>query len=294
MRKLSPLVTIITPAFNRGNYIEQTVDCVLKQTFKNFEFIVVDDGSTDGTYEKLLAYGSKITLLTHEDHQNKGQSVSINYGLSIAKGKYIVVLDSDDFWDLNKLQVQVDYFEKNPNVGLVYTNGYGTNAEGEVVYNYHSDDHSEPNDANAVLLDCYLALPVNSMVRKSIYDQVGWFNEAYRAAQDHDMLIRIAEVTTFAYLPDFLFYYRRHQNSISHQNLETRWRTGFMILEAAAKRYPYRKRTIRKRKAVLNYRLGMVLVKKKEYLSGLVCLSKSFINDPVRALKVLTGSEKVN
>jgi glycosyltransferase involved in cell wall biosynthesis len=288
------LVSVIIPAYNRSLFINQTVDCVLNQTCRQFELIAVDDGSSDGTYEKLQAYGDKIKLLTHIGHQNKGQSASINVGLSIATGDYIIVLDSDDFWDLNKLQVQVDYFKNNPDVGLVYTNGYGTNAEGEITYNYHSDEHTESNDANAVLLDCYLALPVNSMVRKSVYDQVGGFNESYRAAHDHDMLIRMAEVTEFAYLPDFLFYYRRHSNSISQQNLETRWRVGFHILDAAAKRYPYKKSTLRKRRAVLNYRLGTVFVKKRAYVSGAMCLLKSFMNDPWRALKVLTGAEKVN
>jgi glycosyltransferase involved in cell wall biosynthesis len=291
---LRPFVSIIIPAYNRALYINQTVDSVLDQTYQNIELIVVDDGSSDGTYEKLQEYGARIKLHTHEGYKNKGQSASINVGLSIATGDYIIVLDSDDFWDLNKLQIQVDYFENNADVGLVYTNGYGTNAEGEVSYNYHSDDHTEPNDANAVLLDCYLALPVNSMVRKSVYDQVGGFNESYRAAQDHDMLIRIAEIAKFAYLPDFLFYYRRHSNSISHQNLETRWRVGFHILDAAAKRYPYEKSTLRKRRAVLNYRLGKVLVKKQAYVSGAMCLLKSFFNDPSRALKVLIGAEKVN
>jgi glycosyltransferase involved in cell wall biosynthesis len=291
---MNSLVSIIIPAYNRVSYIDQTVDCVLNQTYQQFELIVVDDGSTDGTFEKLQAYGDKINLLTHEGHKNKGQSASINYGLSIATGDYIIVLDSDDFWELHKLKVQVDFLDKNPDVGLVYTNGYCTNAEGEVIYNYHNGDHIEPNDANTVLLDCYLALPVNSMVRKSVYDQVGGFNESYRAAQDHDMLIRIAEATKFAYLPDFLFYYRRHSNSISHRNLETRWRVGFKILEAAAKRYPYKQSTLRKRKAVLNYRLGTELIKKQEYLSGLICLFKSFINDPIRAVKVLSGAEKVN
>lgn len=285
-------VTVIIPAYNRREFINQTVDSVLNQTYQNFELIVVDDGSDDGTYEKLEEYGDKITLLTHEGHQNKGQSESINYGLSRADGTYIIVLDSDDFWELNKLEVQVDYFEKNPDVGLIYTNGYCTNADGDVIYKYHSDDHIERNDTNTVLLDCYLALPVNSMVRKSVYDRVGFFNKEYRAAQDHDMLIRIAETTKLAYFPDFLFYYRRHSNSISHKNLETRWRVGFKILEAAAKRYPYKKSTLRKRRAVLNYRLAILLIKQHRYLSGFICALKSTIYDPVRSARVLTRLER--
>lgn len=288
------MVSVIIPAFNRNKYINQTVDCVLTQTFQTFELIVIDDGSTDGTYEKLQDYGDKISLVTHEGRVNKGQSSSINEGLKRASGKYVVILDSDDFWEPNKLEVQVNYLEANPDIGLVYTNGYGTNSEGEITYKYHSEDHRDPQDPNAVLLDCYMALPVNAMVRKEVYDQVGFFNEEYRAAQDHDMLIRIAEVCRFAYLPDYLFYYRRHGDSISHTKLDIRWMTGFKILEEAQKRYPYKPATIRKRKAVLNFRLGQVFVKQGKYMRALKHIIKAGFLDPVRSLKVLFGKEAVN
>lgn len=288
------VVSVIVPAFNRAAYINQAIDSVLNQTYQSVELIVVDDGSTDSTYETLQKYGDKITLLTHEGRVNKGQSASINVALRVAKGEYIVILDSDDFWELNKLEVQVDYFEKHPEIGLVYTNGYGTNSNGDVTYHYHSEGHVDPDDPNAVLLDCYMALPVNAMVRKCVYDQVGFFNEDYRAAQDHDMLIRIAEVTKFAYLPDFLFYYRRHGDSISQKNLDVRWRTGFKILESAAKRYPYKKGTLRKRRAVLNYRLGQVYIKQKKYLKALGRLALAGMLDPFRSLRVLFRKETAN
>lgn len=287
------VVSVIIPAFNRVNYINQTVDCVLNQTFQSFELIVIDDGSTDGTYEKLQEYGSRISLLTHKNHANKGQSASINVGLSHAQGRYIIVLDSDDFWELNKLQVQVEYLEKHPNIGLLYTNGYGTDENGNIVYVYHSDTHMEPNDPNQILLDCYLALPVNAMVRKTVYDQVGGFNEAYRAAQDHDMLVRISEVTDFAYLPDFLFYYRRHSNSISHQNLETRWRVGFKILKSAAERFPYKRSTLRKRRAVLYFRLAQVYMSQNKFLKAAIYLIAAGMLDPARSLSVLLKKEAV-
>ena len=287
-------VTIIIPAYNRADYINQTIDSVLNQSFQDFELIVVDDGSTDGTYEKIKAYGSQLTLLEHSGHENRGQSASINKALKVASGKYIIILDSDDFWELNKLQIQVDYLEANPEIGLVYTNGYGTDSHGEITYKYHSADHQEPNDPNAVLLDCYMALPVNAMVRKSVYDAVGFFNEEYRAAQDHDMLIRIAEKCRFDYLPDFLFYYRRHGDSISHTKLDVRWTTGFKILEAARQRYPYKASTIRKRKAVLNYRLGQVFIKQKRYIKAFSHFIKAGVLDPIRSVNVVIGKEAVN
>jgi glycosyltransferase involved in cell wall biosynthesis len=287
-----PLVTVIIPSFNRKDYIDQTIQCVLNQTYSDIELIVIDDGSTDGTYEQIQSYGNSLTLLTHPNHENRGQSVSINLGLSQANGKYIAILDSDDYWELNKLEIQVAYLEDNPEIGLLYSNGYGVDATGKIIYHCHPDAHREENDPNNVLLDCYIALPVNSLVRKSVYDEAGKFEESFRAAQDHDMLVRIAEVTNFAYAPDFLWYYRRHGDSISSKQQETRWRVGFKILENAAKRYPYRSQTIRKRKAVLHYRLGMCFLDERKYIKTIIEFTASFVYDPLRAFKVVFGVDK--
>ncbi len=287
-------MTVIIPAYNRISYIEQTVESVLNQSYKNLELIVIDDGSNDGTYEFLKTYGDRITLLTHENRQNKGQSASINIGINASKGEFIAILDSDDYWGLNKLEVQTNFLKLNSDIGLVYSNGHGVDENGNVFYDIYSLGHTETNDPNRVLLDCYILLPQNSLVRKTIYDEVGFFEDGYRSAQDHDMLIRIAEITKLAYLPDFLFFYRRHSQSISVQGTEIRWRTGFKILENARKRYPYKKETIRKRRAVLNFRLGQSLIEKNKYISALVCFLKAGLLDPLRSVQVIFGKEKVN
>lgn len=287
-------VSVIIPTYNRVTYVNQTIDSVLNQTLNSFELIVIDDGSTDGTFEKLEGYGERIRLLTHENRVNRGQSAAINLGLRNVKGKYIAILDSDDFWEPHKLQIQVDFLKNNPDVGLVYCNGYGVDSDGKRYYDFYEKDPQEKNDPNRVLLDCYILLPQNSLVRKTIYDQVGFFNEDYRSAQDHDMLIRIAEVTKLAYLADYVFNYRRHKDSISAKKQDVRWLTGFKILDAAAKRYPYKGSTIRKRRAVLNFRLGQVYIKQKKYLKGLGRLALAGMLDPVRGLRVIFLKETTN
>ncbi len=289
-----PLVSVIIPAFNRVKYIDQTIQCVLDQTYSNVELIVVDDGSSDGTYDKILSYGDKINVLIHPGHTNKGQSASINLGIKKAQGEYIIILDSDDYWELNKLEIQVNYLQEHKDVGLVYTNGYGVDASGDIIYPIHKKDHREINDKDLVLLDCYFSLPVNSLVRKNIYNKVGLFEEGYRAAQDHDMLIRISEITKFAYLPDFLFFYRHHEESISNNNQVIRWNNGFKILSMAQKRYAYKSSTIRKRKAVLNYRLGACYFGERRYVLSAKYLIMALIFDPVRSLKVALGIEHKN
>ena len=188
------LVSVLVPAFNRAAYIRETVESVLLQDYPRVELIVVDDGSTDGTYEILEEYEEKaeLKLLTHPGRENRGQSAALNRALDDASGELIAILDSDDIFLPGKLRAQVDYLHEHPEVGLVYGMGEAVDESGHWLYNIHSPDHTEPNDPNAVLLDCYFSLPVNSLVRRSVYDQVGGFEEEFRAAQDHDMLIRIA------------------------------------------------------------------------------------------------------
>ena len=95
---MQPLVTVLTPAYNRAGFIAEAVESVLNQSYGNIEYIVVDDGSSDGTFEILQEYeaAGKLTLLTHENHSNRGQSAALNVGLRAANGRYLVILDSDD------------------------------------------------------------------------------------------------------------------------------------------------------------------------------------------------------
>lgn len=288
-------VSVLVPAFNRADYIKETVDSVLTQDYPNVELIVVDDGSTDGTFEILSEYAGrgKLKLLTHPGRENKGQSAALNLALDAASGEFIAILDSDDLFLPGKLSTQVEYLNKHPDVGLVYGMGEGVDGSGHWLYDIHSPDHVEPNDPNAVLLDCYFLLPQNALVRRSVYDQVGCFEEDFRAAQDHDMLVRIAEKTRFGFIPIKVFQYRRHGDSISNNGLRRRWTNGFEILIRAKARYPYRASTVRKRNALLNFRMAQVCWQENRYMGAIGYLLKSGLLDPVRALRVITGREQI-
>ena len=295
MKNDSKQVSVIIPAFNRAEYIKETVNSVLAQDYPSVQLIVVDDGSTDGTYEILLGYAEqdKLKLLTHPGRENKGQSAALNLGLKAATGEFIAILDSDDLFLPGKISAQVNYLDSHPQVGLVYGMGEAIDGEGRWIYDIHSVDHKEPNDPNAVLLDCYFLLPQNALVRRSVYDEIGGFEEDFRAAQDHDMLVRIAETTRFGFIPIKLFQYRRHGDSISNKGLRRRWTNGFEIVMRATARYPYRTSTIRKRNALLNFRMAQVCWQENRYIGAIGYLLKSGCLDPVRAIKVITGREQV-
>ena len=287
-------VSVIIPAYNREAYIRQTVDSVLNQTYPELELIVVDDGSSDSTREILESYGSRIKLLEHEGRVNIGQSAAINVGLEHADGEFIAILDSDDYWETNKLELQTRYLRANPDIGLVYANGTAVNQDGEYLYDIYKPDHEEKNITGSVLIDCYLFVPTNSLVRSEVFSAVGKFDESLRSGQDHDMAIRIAEVAKLGYMNEILFHYRRHQESISSRHADLRWRNGFIILENSCKRFKYPLGVIFQRKAVLHFRVYQCQFENKKYLSAAMHLLLAGIYNPLRAINVLLGREFVS
>jgi glycosyltransferase involved in cell wall biosynthesis len=288
-----PRVSVVVPVFNRGKYIRETIGSVLAQTFRDFEIIAVDDGSKDESRTVLDSFGDAITVIEHPGRSNRGQSASINLGLRAARGELIAILDSDDVWLPEKLAIQVGYLDAHPETGLVYGNGWAIDEAGRRRYPIYGPDHRENSDANRVLLDCYFFLPTNSLVRAAVVGQAGFFDESLRAAQDHDMAIRIAEITRLAYVNESIFYYRRHSDSISVKSADRRWRNGFLILNKAAARHPYPASVIRKRRAVLHFRLGQCEAKSRRFVRALSHFVMAAVLDPQRALAVLAGKQVV-
>ena len=130
----TPKVSVVIPCYNRDAYIAQTVESVLNQTWKNLELVVVDDGSTDGSLQVLQRYQDQIRIMKHPGGENRGQSASINLGLENTDGEFIAILDSDDYWALDKIEKQAGYLVNHPDVGLVYGNGWIVNQSGEKQY----------------------------------------------------------------------------------------------------------------------------------------------------------------
>jgi len=296
MKSVDSRISVLIPLYNRAAYIEETVNSVLSQDYPDIELIVVDDGSTDGGDRLLEAFAQRgeLTLLRHPGNQNKGQAAALNLALQHASGEFIAVLDSDDLFMPGKLRAQVDFLRAHPDVGLVYGNGKGINAQGKEIYEISYDEREEKSDPNDILLDCYFLLPQNALVRADVYRAAGTFDERLRSGQDHDMLIRLSEQTKVAHQSIDCFRYRRHGDSISAKGGETRWRCGLLILEKAKQRYPYRSATLRRRRALVNFRLAMVLLQnKKNYFEVCWRLLLAGMLDPLRAFAVASGKEKV-
>ena len=287
-----PRVTVVIPCYNRERFIRGTLESVLSQTYPNLEIVAMDDGSTDGTRKILEDYGGRIRILEHPSRINKGQSAAINLGIRSTKGEYIAILDSDDLWAPEKIERQMEFLEKNPDVGLVYVNGFAVDKEGKTLYKLFRPGHVEPNSPERVLLECHFNVPSNALVRRSAFEMAGEFDETMRSAQDHDMAIRLAEVTKPAYLDEPLWYYRRHSETQSGKHTRRRWETGFKILSKACERRPYGLNIRRRRLAVLNFRIGQCLIEEKRFVRAAARLALAGLLDPFRAVRVLAGLER--
>jgi glycosyltransferase involved in cell wall biosynthesis len=288
-----PKVSVIIPCFNRGQFIAETIESVLDQTYPEVDLAVVDDGCTDNSRDVIERFADRLRILEHPGRLNRGQSACINLALAATDGKYVGILDSDDLWFPEKLAEQVAYLETHADVDMVFGNGEAIDEHGRHLYTIYEADPPGDGSPISLLLNCYIHLPTNALLRRRLLDRTGGFDEKLRAAQDHDMLLRVAEAGRIAYLNRMWYRYRRHGGSISALHAETRWRGGFRILDKAVARYPYPAAVVRKRKAVLHFRIGQSKFQAGHPLGAAWYWGIAFLCDPLRALRYVAGVEHV-
>lgn len=211
-----PKVSIIIGSYNAEKYIEETVLSVLNQTYKDFELIVVDDGSKDKTpkiVEKLIKFPHKLIV-----KKNGGEASARNAGLQVAQGKYISFLDHDDLLVPNKLKKQVEFLDNYNEFGMVYSN-YNFIIDTEVQqywknWNFNIDN----NGCGDIFVKQFIENKIHiitAMIRKDCFDTVGYFDESINYACDSDMWIRISALYKIGYLQECMAYYRMHHSNVS-------------------------------------------------------------------------------
>jgi glycosyltransferase involved in cell wall biosynthesis len=183
-----PKVSVIIPTFNRSEKVVRAVSSVLNQAFKDFEIIVVDDGSTDNTHEALSKYMSAIHYVRQQD--NTGVSAARNRGITSSIAPWIAFLDSDDYWLKEKLSVQMEFVDQNPHTVACQTeeiwikNGRRVNPKKR---------HKKPSgNIFGQSLKLCLVSPSSVMIKRSVFEDSGLFDETLPAAEDFDLWLRIS------------------------------------------------------------------------------------------------------
>lgn len=211
-----PKVSVIIPTYNRADFLTEAVDSVLNQTWRDFEIIVVDDGSTDGTRDVVGRYGDRIKYF-HK--QNKGPSSARNFGTSKAHGNFLAFLDSDDIWEPNKLDIQMNFLQSHPEIKLISCGSYIMGNSRKRKFHIRGDLSGD------LFLTLYQRSFINTssvVLTQDCFFQVGPFDETIQTAEDYDLWLKVARHFPMAYLDTPLVGIRKHPDKLSKNKIELR------------------------------------------------------------------------
>lgn len=219
-----PRVSVLLTCYNHRPFLEPCLSGVFAQTFRDFEVIAIDDGSTDGSREILSAEKRLDRVILTE--RNLGTYGSLNRALEAANGEYVAILNDDDVWDPRKLELQMALFDAHPNVGLVHTCGRFIDGNGHLLNGSplgFEFPRTTTGDVLIALLYANKIIASAAIVRRECFDEVGEFDPAFFGSGDWHMWLRIAERWHVGYVDEPLTFYRVHGSNASHR-LELIWR----------------------------------------------------------------------
>ena len=205
MVRLPPFVSVIIPAYNRALVLERAIDSVLGQTFRDFEIVVVDDGSTDGTESLPVLRCGDERLRYLRLPENRGVSAARNCGVGETSAPWIAFLDSDDEWLPQKLERQVQWTIDNrdrPEAQIVQTQEIWIRRGVRV--NPPKSHEKRPGDLFAASLERCMITPSSVMMQRSLFERMGGFNEALPACEDYDLWLRVTCCLPVGLINDFL------------------------------------------------------------------------------------------
>ncbi|MBT8407191.1 MAG: glycosyltransferase [Deltaproteobacteria bacterium] len=213
-------ISVIIPTYNRASMVVEAVESVLAQEMVDFELIVIDDGSSDETEEKLSVYNSRLSYYRQE---NAGVAAARNRGLEVSKAPLVSFLDSDDLWLPKKLGTQHKFMQDHPEVWICQTEEIWLRKGRRVNPKRHHQKVS--GDIFQRSLDLCLVSPSAVMLRRELFEKVGYFDEELPVAEDYDLWLRVAVNYQVELLPDPLVIKRGgHSDQLSSRSSIDRYR----------------------------------------------------------------------
>jgi len=204
----APLVTVYITNHNYARFIKKAVNSALEQKFRKYELIIIDDGSTDNSKEVIEKYRNHPKIKIVFQH-NRGLNVTNNIALKLARGKYIMRLDADDYLDENALLLMTDKLEKDGELGLVFPDYYYIDADGNVL------GQERRHDFKNVTVKDQPAHGACTMIRKSALMEMGGYSEDFRCQDGYDIWVKFIKRFKVANINLPLFYYRQHDRSLT-------------------------------------------------------------------------------
>ena len=206
------LVSVVIPTYQREEFLPETLQSVLNQTYPIFEILVVDDGSTDSTSHLVRSFRERDDRISYLYQTNRGHASARNKGIELSRGKYIAFLDSDDLWKPKKLEKQIEIFQSDPEIGMIYCSGYYINEDG--TRDEEMTSRSIPTrvyTAADVLLRRANFFTPCVMIRKECFEQTGLFDESLKFYEDIDLWFRVLMKYKVYFLDEELVILKRHK-----------------------------------------------------------------------------------
>ncbi|MGN0018027.1 MAG: glycosyltransferase family 2 protein [Candidatus Gastranaerophilaceae bacterium] len=228
MDKFNDLISIVTASYNYEDYIKETIESVIAQSYQNWELIIVDDGSKDNSINVINEYcqkDSRIKLYTHENNSNKGLAQTLQYGIKLSSGKYVAFLESDDTITPDCLEKKANVISENPNIALIFNDinlfGYEEKIRGFDYYiNRRKEILNSKNYPANILkeMDIFNLISTFSsvMVRKDILEKLD-FNSPIKASLDYYLWLQVVQQNSVYYVDEKLTNWRMHKDSYSNE-----------------------------------------------------------------------------
>jgi glycosyltransferase involved in cell wall biosynthesis len=207
----NPLISVIMPAYNAAKFIDEAIQSVLQQTYKNWELLILDDGSIDATALHIKKYDSDLRI-KYQKQENQGLASARNRGLEISSGEYIAFLDADDLFFSTKLETCLNAFSSG--IDIVYSAMELIDEEGKLIKIFESGKELSKENFLAEMFFRNLVIPSTVMAKRDCFEKER-FVEGMRISEEYDLFLRWAHQFTFKYIPIPLIKYRRHMQAIS-------------------------------------------------------------------------------
>ncbi|HDM77954.1 MAG TPA: glycosyltransferase [Deltaproteobacteria bacterium] len=216
----SPKVSVIMSVYNGEKFLEEALESILKQTFPDYEFIIINDGSTDRTPQILASFDDPRLVIVNQD--NRGLTVSLNRGIRLAKGTYIARMDADDISEPTRLERQVEVLDHDPDVVLVACWYKVIDEKGNVLA--HRRLPTDGRQLAKLLMHDNPICHGSVLLRKEAIEAVGSYDENLRYAQDYDLWLRmLRKGYSFSIVPEFLYRFRISPESVAKLYLQRRY-----------------------------------------------------------------------
>lgn len=213
MQNPNPKITVLMPVYNSESFLKEAIDSILDQTFTDFEFIIINDGSTDTTKNIINSYND-IRMKIVNNKKNIGLTKSLNKGLKLSKGEYIARMDADDISLKNRLKIESGFLNSNPEYGLIAARYSIIDKNGNILKN--SGSYLNPEEIYYTLNFQNCLTHSSVIFRKGMVLKIGGYNEALTQTQDYELWYRLSKVTKIYQTREILIKWRMSNKNISH------------------------------------------------------------------------------